>query len=167
MRWAHGSVSERLVTGETRIRRPRVRRRWRAPLLALAITAVVVAAYMGWRSFTRYTVCAAESPDGSRRAVVSCHFVPTAMDGRYHYYLTFDPPVEFRIRFAGGSTLKDGPSASKDDRVTDGWATTHFIGYLQGFDGVDDRGPSSIEWQGNRVVVHGREGVVCEVELRE
>jgi hypothetical protein len=133
----------------------------------LTVPAVLAGIYFGWRWYTWDTVCSADAPDGSRRAVVRCHCVPTLADARYHYYLAFDPPVEFRVRPDGEFGLKGGPSAVKPDRVSDGWATTHFIGYLQGFDGVDDRGPSSIEWHGTRVVVRSREGIACEVELRE
>lgn len=139
----------------------------RVLVLMVTVAVVVAGIYFGWRWYTWDTVCIADAPDGSRRAVVRCHFVPTLGDGRYHYYLAFDPPAEFRLRTEGEFGLKGGPSAVKADRSSDGWATSHFIGYLQGFDGVDDRGPSSIEWDGKQVIVRSREGVACEVEMRE
>ena len=131
---------------------------------ALAVPAVLAGMYFGWRWYSWDTVCTADAPDGSRRAVVRCHWVPTGADARYHYYLTFDPPAEFRP-VAGESTLKSGPSAVKEDRVTFEWATIHYIGYLQGFDGVGDRGPSAVDWDGKRVVVRSREGVAGVFEF--
>jgi hypothetical protein len=90
--------------------------------------------------------------------------VPTIPDGRYHYYLSFDPPVDFRT-VAGDFTLKPGASAVKNDRVVFEWARAHYIGYLQGFDG-EDRAPSAIEWAGNRVVIQSRVGVAGKFEIR-
>jgi hypothetical protein len=137
----------------------------RTLLGALAVPAVLVEVCFVWHWYSWDTVCTADAPDGSRRAVVRCHWVPTRADPRYHYYLTFCPPVEFRP-VSSESTLKSGPSAVKEDQVTFEWATTHFIGYLQGLDRVDDRRPSSVEWDGDRVVVRSREGIAGVFEFR-
>ena len=56
--------------------------------------------------------------------------------------------------------------AAKALEPTSQRATTHFIGYLQGFDGVDDRGPSAVAWEGERVVVRSRGGVAGMFEFR-
>jgi hypothetical protein len=123
-------------------------------VVALAFAAVVAACF-GWQWYSWDTVCAADAPDGSRRALVRCHRVPTMADPRYHYYLSFDPSVEFRP-VECDSTLKWGASAVNNERATFDWAATHYLGYLQGLDNVDERGPSVIEWQEGRVVVRSR-----------
>jgi hypothetical protein len=105
-------------------------------------------------------------PDGTRLAKVRCHWLPAFPDGRYHYYLSFDPPVAFRP-IPSDTTLKPSASSVKDDRVIYDWATTHYMGYLQGFDELSDRAPRSIEWIGERVVVRSQDGVVGEYELQQ
>jgi hypothetical protein len=138
--------------------------------LFIAVCAIVglsVAAVIGWKVGWWSTVCAAESPDGAVKATVRCHFLPCVMDGRYHYYLSFAPKQEFRP-IPTDVTVKTSASAVKSDSVTQDWKTRHCVGYLQGFDDVDERRPSSIEWeQDGTVSLLSREGTAGRYEFKK
>jgi hypothetical protein len=80
--------------------------------------------------------------------------------------MVIEPQAEFRP-VESRSTLKPGGSAAKPwARVRHDWATHHYIGYLQGFDSVEERQPSQITISGNEIIVWSREGLVGRYEVR-
>jgi hypothetical protein len=135
-------------------------------LVGVLVVAVLgVAGFFVWNNVLWYTVCTASSPDGMHTATVRCFWVPTLADHRYHYYLTFDPPVSFRPEEIG-STLKAGASAVNNDRVKHNWATRHYMGYLPGFDNMEERQPEAIEWGQDEITVKSRQGIAGRYRIK-
>jgi len=139
------------------------------PIIILFTIGIVITAVVIWWKAGRWsTVCTSRSPDGTLFAEVRCHWMPAAMDGRYHYYLSFEPKREFRpISEDSYVTVKISASAVKNDQVVYTWKTEHYVGYLQGFDGVDERRPSSIQWETDgTVVLLSQRGIAGKYEFR-
>ncbi len=135
-----------------------------------SILLLVGVATLVWRATgTWSTVCKSDSPDGSLQAVIRCHSVPTLMDGREHYYLAFEPERDFRpIADADSVTVKTSASAVKNDQVVYEWKKKHYVGYLQGFDDLGKRRPSSVQWEADgTVTLLSQDGIAGQYEFKK
>ena len=109
----------------------------------------------GWKE-----LCRASSPAGSSRAIVWNDYIKRGLEGRHHYYLSFDPPMR-GLMVPTISTLKQTSSAEKKATVESGWRFTHYMGYLQDLDDVKGRRPSLAEWNTNGIItVRSEKGTV-------
>jgi ribulose bisphosphate carboxylase small subunit len=100
------------------------------------------------------------------KAVVRCHKFPLPPDGRYHYYISLSPGREL-LPLEVDSTLKTTASACKQDRVVYEWRTQHYMGYLQGFDDVEEQRPRTILWEEDgTLTVLSQGGVVAQYQIK-